>query len=295
MSDVNASASLMDAEHHYASPRTRETLSVVIICQDEERNIRRCLESIKWADEIVIVDSGSTDRTLDIASEYTDRIFHQPWLGFGPQKNFAISKATCDWVLYMEADEWATPEFKEEMMQMLASGTHCNAFLVPYRHVYRGHWVKHAGLYPRYIARLFRRGKGKFRQALRHARPEVTPPVGRFKTDIAHDYGDSIWQYIVRCNNHTWMEAVQAWESGERATVIKMLLAPMWKFVWRYVFKLGFLDGVPGLLLCAAKAFNIFLRYAMLWELERGGWREHPPGYQSVRIGERMMGKRNTV
>ncbi|MDW8364262.1 MAG: glycosyltransferase family 2 protein [Abditibacteriales bacterium] len=244
---------------------------MVIITKNEEKNIRRCLESVRWADEIVLVDSGSTDRTLDIAREYTDRIYHQDWLGFGPQKNVAVSKATCDWVLYMEADEWATPALKEEVEQMLSSRSAYNAYAVSYVSSFRGRFIQHGGFRHRVI-RLFRRGKGGFRPVLRHARPEVQGPVGRLHAELVHCVDESIWQYFVRRNNHTWMEAEQAFRKGERVTLSKLLLKPLWKFVWRYFFKLGFLDGVPGLFFCVIKAFGIYLKYALLWELYDGGW-----------------------
>ena len=251
----------------------RETISAVILTLNEGRFVEGCLESVKWADEIVVVDSGSTDGTVDICRRYTDRIFFRKFDGFGPQKNFAISKARCDWVLYIEADERATPELASEVEEVLRGGGHkFDGFKLPRLYIHRGRPLRHGGFYPHYELRLFRRGKGRFEDRLRHSAARVEGKVGKLRSPIVHLVSrDDYLDFLRRSVEYARLEAEQDLRRGERASILKLTLLPAWRFAARYFFKLGFLDGVPGLLFCFARAFQDFVEYAALWELERGG------------------------
>lgn len=253
----------------------RETVSAVVLTFNEERFVEGCLKSVEWADEIVVVDSGSTDGTLDICRRYTDRIFLRKFDGFGPQKNFAIGKARCDWVLYIEADERATPELAAEVEEVLrARGRGFDGFKVPRLYVHRGRALRHGGFYPHYELRLFRRGKGRFEDRLRHSAAKVEGKVGRLRSPIVHLISrDDYLDFLRRSLEYAKLEALQDAREGMRASLLKMVLLPAWRFVARYFFKLGFLDGVPGLLFCFARAFQDFVEHAALWELEREGRR----------------------
>lgn len=251
----------------------RETISAVVLTFNEEEFVRDCLESVKWVDEIVVVDSGSTDRTLDICREYTDRIFYREFKGFGSQKNFAIERASCDWVLYIEADERATPGLVAEIKEVLSGrGKGFVGFKVPRLYVHRGRPLRHGGFYPHLELRLFRRGKAKFEERLRHSSARAEGPVGRLRSPIIHlvSRGDYL-EFLRRSVEYARLEAEQDFKEGIRATLPKMVLLPAWRFMVRYFLKLGFLDGVPGLLFCFARAFQDFVEYAALWELERKG------------------------
>jgi glycosyltransferase involved in cell wall biosynthesis len=146
----------------------RKTLSVAIIAGNEEKKIGDCLESVKWADEIIVVDSGSTDRTVEIAKRYTDKVFIRKWEGYAPQKQFAIDQATCDWILSLDADERVSPELKDEILKILESETEFDGFYIPRRNFFLGKWIKSCGWYPNYQLRLFKKGKAKVTQRKVH-------------------------------------------------------------------------------------------------------------------------------
>lgn len=240
-------------------------LSVTIICQNSENTIRRCLESVAWADEIVVVDSGSTDRTLDICREFTSKVY-QPadWPGHGPQKNRALDLATGDWVFSLDSDEWITPEVRAELEVAMAAPGDKAAFMLPRRSSFCGRYMRHSGWWPDYVKRLFRRGMARFSDDRGHDRLIVNGAVGRLFNPIHHETITSLEQLIDKMNAYSAMTARNLHQRGRSASIFTALLHGGWAFFRTYFLRAGFLDGREGLMLAIANAENSYYRYAKL-------------------------------
>lgn len=244
-------------------------LSVTIITYNEEANIRRTLESVKWADEIVVVDSGSTDRTVEICREYTDRIFHQDWLGFARQKNFAIGKTEGDWVLSLDADEPIEPALADEIRGIISSSRSFDGYRIPRRTFFLGKQIKHGGWYPDYNLRLFRRGKGSFEDRTVHEAIRVPGSVGKTLHAIEHYAYQDLASYMTSINKYSSL-AVDVMEekgiSAFKASWMNIMFRPVLTFVLKYFIRLGFLDGKHGLVLNLFHSYYVFAKYAKAWE-----------------------------
>jgi len=250
--------------------RAGKKLSVVIICRDEADNLRDCLESAKWADEIVIVDSGSADGTLAIAREYTDRIIHHDWEGYGPQKEFALAQAGGDWILNIDADERVSPQLAVEIQKLLSRGDTPHAgFTVPRRTFYLGKWITHGGWYPDRNLRLTRRGAGHWGEATVHEAMTVNGTVGKLNGDILHYTYRNISDHLRVIDEFTTLAAEKMFTSGKRRALLNLVFNPLWKFLRMYVLRLGFLDGVAGFMVATLGSYYVFLKYAKLRELLR--------------------------
>lgn len=241
-------------------------LSVCVVAFNEERNIGRCLESVRWADEIIVVDSHSTDRTVEIARRYTDRVIAQTWLGYVAQKNFALEKATGEWVLCLDADEEVSPELAEEIRGIVRGGGAADGWSMPRRTRYLGRWIKHGGWYPDRKLRLIRKGRGRWGGADPHDKLIVDGRVERLRHPINHynyrDFADQI-QTIQKFSD----VAVAGLPSCNRfACVLKMIFHPPVKFLECYVWKAGFLDGLPGFIIAVASSFYVFVKHVKRWE-----------------------------
>lgn len=244
-------------------------VSIIVITRNEERNIRECLSTVHWADEIIVVDSGSTDHTVAAAREFSDKVFVRPWEGFGASKNFALSQARNDWVFWLDADERITPELAEEIQLSISGHSRHAGFSVPRKAFFLGTWIKHCGWYPARVIRLFRRGKGTFSNDRVHEKLIVDGPVGELKSDLLHYTDPSLEHYFTKFNRYTSLAAEDLAGTGRQTTVGRMLLNPLWTFVRMYFLRLGFLDGMPGLILCMLSAGYVFTKYAKLWERNR--------------------------
>lgn len=240
-------------------------LSVIVITRDNESTIRRCLESVAWADEIVVVDSGSADRTLEICREFTGKV-HQPadWPGHGPQKNRALDLATGDWVFSLDSDEWITPEVRAEIEAAMAAPGNRVAFMLPRRSSFCGRFMRHSGWWPDYVRRLFRRGAARFSDDRGHDRLIVNGAVGRLASPIHHETIVSLDQLIDKMNAYSAMTARNLHERGRGASILTALLHGGWAFFRTYFLRAGFLDGREGLMLAIANAENSYYRYAKL-------------------------------
>lgn len=246
-----------------------EKLSVAIITYNEEDNIGDCLESVKWADEIIIVDSFSTDRTVDIAGKYTDRIFQRTWDGYGCQKNHAIAKATNKWILTLDADERVTPELAEEIMALFQSGQPpMEGYELPYKVFFGNKWVRHGGWYPEYHIRLFRKDRARFKERLVHEGVEVTGAVGRLHHFVEHYTYRSISDFIQRMDRYSALSAEAYYKEGRRVGWVETAFRAWFTFVQMFFLKRGFLDGALGLELAVLYACYTFVKYAKLKELE---------------------------
>ena len=243
-------------------------ISACIITFNEEQNIRRCLESVKWCDEIVVLDSYSQDSTIDICREYTDKIFQHEWMGYVGQRNLVRKKASCDWVLYLDADEEISPELQEEIIREKEDGF--NNFLgyqFPRRVQYLGRWILHGEWYPDIKLRLFKKDRGRSVGSEPHDYVVVDGNVKTLKNPINHYTYVDIEDHVRTVNRFTSIAAAEKFQKGERHGWIDMVFRAKWRFVRGYIIKMGFLDGKRGFLIAAINTFGVIIKYAKLWEL----------------------------
>lgn len=248
----------------------RPPISAAVITLNEEENIRECLESISWAEEIVLVDSGSTDCTVQIAKEFTDRVIHHSWEGINRQRDFTLTQASHDWVLCVDADERVSPGLREEIQRRVeAESDVVDGYRMPRRTYYLGRWIRHSGWYPDRKLRLFRKSKTRFVGKDPHDRPEVDGIVHDLKGHIDHYTYSDISHHLRTIDSFSRTAAENLFQEGKRFHLIDLLLRPPWRWLDTYIIKRGFLDGVPGFIIAAGSAFYVFMKYARLWELER--------------------------
>jgi glycosyltransferase involved in cell wall biosynthesis len=248
-------------------------LSVIIIAKNAEATIRRCLESVAWADEIVVVESGSADRTAEICRELGAKVHPvQDWPGYGPQKNRALDLATGDWVLSLDSDEWVTSELRADIERALAASGAAAAFRVPRRSSFCGRFMRHSGWWPDYVTRLFRRGAARFSSDLTHERVIVTGAVGKLSQPILHESITDLDQMMVKMNLYSTSSAREFFHNGRRASLGTALLHGWWAFMRTYFLRAGFLDGREGFMLAVANAEGAYYRYVKLMLLaEKAG------------------------
>ncbi len=244
-------------------------ITATIITFNEEENIRGALESVKWADEIVVVDSGSCDATVEICREYTDRVFHNPWPGHIEQKNFAVSRASGDWIISIDADERVTPALAEEIKRAVENPS-ADAYSIPRRAFYLGRWINHSGWYPDRKVRLFRKDRGRWSGVNPHDKVAVQGRVGKLKGDILHYTYRNISSHVGAMNSFTDISSRELLHRG-KGRMSDMLLRPLWAFIKKYFIKQGFRDGVPGFIIAVSTGYYVFLKYAKLWELKNTG------------------------
>jgi glycosyltransferase involved in cell wall biosynthesis len=245
-------------------------LSVTIICLNEDKRIRDCLNSASFADQIIVVDSGSTDRTVEIAREFTDKIFHQEWLGNVGQKNFALDKAENDWVLSLDADEVVTPQLAREIQSVLSSeNLEQSGFLIQRRNFFLGRWIEHSSWSPDLKLRLFDRTRGRFSGEDPHDFVKVNGKVGRLEGHLFH-YTYENFEYQARALTRWGMDAARAkHRAGKKFRLSHLILRPPYAFFKGYILKQGFRDGMPGLIIAVMNSYYTWLKYARLWEIER--------------------------
>ena len=244
-------------------------VSAVLISFNEEKRIGPCLDSLRWADEIVVVDSGSTDATREIARGYTDRVFDIPWKGFGPQKQAAVELASHDVVLNVDCDERVTPELAKEIGGILSGPGMAAAYTVPRRTFLGGKEIRHCGWYPDRTTRLFDRTRARFSVDLVHERVEVSGETVPLKGHLLHYSFSGIGEMIPKIDRYSDLSARQMFGRGKRCGILDLTLRPAFAFFNTYLLRLGFLDGVEGLVISATTSWLAFAKYAKLRELER--------------------------
>jgi glycosyltransferase involved in cell wall biosynthesis len=246
------------------------SLSVAIITKNEEENLRACLQSIAFASQIIIVDSGSTDATLPIAAEFGCEIYHEAWLGFGPQKQSAIDKCREPWILVLDADERIPQETAEVIKTMITnSGIQEAGFSFPRRNYFQGRWIKHAGWWPGRIIRLFRKDSGRMTRATVHEAVEVQGLVGALEVPIEHFTETNLSRILQKIDKYSTLGAEEAFQEGKRSSICGAFLRAFFTFFQDYFVRGGFLDGMPGLTLAVTDSVNKFFKYAKLSELTR--------------------------
>lgn len=247
----------------------REKISACITCFNEEDKIRRCLKSLSWCDEIVVLDSFSTDRTIEICKEFTDRVYQHKWLGYIGQKNLVKQQARFPWVLFLDADEEMSPKLREEILERFEAG-HGNvtAYQFPRLVYYLGRWVRHGGWYPDIKLRLFRKDFGSSAGVEPHDHVEVQGVVKTLKHPIWHYTYDSIADHLQQINRFSTISAEEKFKNGQKFRFADFMFRPVWRFVKGYVVKKGFLEGFHGFLVAAICSFEVVLKYAKLRELE---------------------------
>lgn len=244
-------------------------LSVVIVTLNEEERLRACLESVAWADEIVVVDSESQDKTVQIAREMTDHVFVRPWPGFAAQKNFAIAQASGEWILSLDADETVSPALRADIERVLRGQGRAAGYAVPRRNVFWGAWVRHGGLYPDWQMRLFQRGRGTFSARAVHESLAIDGPVERLAGHLEHRSYRDVQDFLARANRYSSLAAEEWLASGRRVRTSDVLTRPLGRFLSMYVARGGFLDGWRGLLLAVLYAYYVAMRSAKALEKVR--------------------------
>lgn len=245
------------------------TLSVILITKNEAANLQDCLSSVSWADELIVVDSGSSDGTVDIARQFTPYVYSQAWLGFGVQKNLALDYATGDWILSLDADERVTPELRLEIEAAIADGRF-DGYLLPRLSQFCGKFVRHSGWYPDPVLRLFKRGAGRFSDSLVHEKVVLVGGLGRLTHPLLHYSYRSIQDVERKVEHYSTAAAQQMFQNGKSAWSTTAPLRGAWAFVRTYVFKLGFLDGLTGLRIAVMNARTTYLKYRKLGLLRAG-------------------------
>jgi glycosyltransferase involved in cell wall biosynthesis len=246
-------------------------LSVAVITLNEAANIRRTLESVAWADEIIVVDSGSTDATLAIAREFNTKIYVEKWKGYGAQMNSSIDKCTSPWVFSLDADEVLTPELSNEIRLLLAGQPKYRAYTVPRLNQIFGRWMRHGGLYPDRKLRLFQQGTARLPEDTEpHATPKTNQPVGELKSNLLHYQYPTLHLYIEHMDRYSTASVPLVLGKGRTsrslpAFVFNVVLNPTATFFYNYVFRLGFLDGREGLLVHLYHSAYVSWKYAKAW------------------------------
>jgi len=246
-------------------------ITATVITLNEEHNIAAALESLAWADEIVVVDSQSGDRTVEIARTFTDRVYSRPWPGYSAQKNYAAEQATHDWIFSLDADERVSKELAAELQQLKRGGEpEAAGYRMPRLTSYLGRWIRHSGWRPDHKLRLYHRKRARWQGDYVHETLQANGEVRMLNGDILHYTVRDAGEHHLRMNRYTTLAAQQKYSQGKRTTLASLFVSPVAVFLRSYVFKLGFLDGIPGLAIARFAAHYEFLKNLKLWEM----WKE---------------------
>ena len=242
-------------------------LSVVIVTRDEEERIRTCLESIAWADELIVIDAESADKTASIARELTDHVVVRPWPGYAAQKNFGLDLARGAWILSLDADETVSPALRQEIEAIVERDGPHDGYEMPRRNIFWGRWVRHGGLYPDWQVRLFRRGRGRFGQRAVHESVRVeSGDVGRLTGHLEHRSYRDVADFLARADRYSTLAAEDWIAQGRHVHAWDFVGRPLGRFLGMYVVGRGFLDGWRGFLLASLYAYYVLIRTAKIWE-----------------------------
>lgn len=241
-------------------------ISLVVITLNEESNIERCLQSVPFASDIVVVDTFSTDRTVEIAERMGARVYQEKWRGYGPQKAFAVTRAKFDWIISLDADEALSPQLQQEILTKFSSFREEVGYDLPRLSWHLGRWILHGGWYPDFQLRIFHRLHSRWTDAALHEKVEVLSKV-RLEHPILHWVFDDLSDQVLTNDRYSTLGAENLAKAGKKFSPLKLIFKPWSKFIECYFIKLGFLDGLPGFIIAVGAAYSIFLRHAKLWEL----------------------------
>jgi glycosyltransferase involved in cell wall biosynthesis len=262
---------------------TREKLSAIVTSFNEEVNIKECLESLGFADEVLLVDSFSTDRTLEIAGQIPGvRILQREYFGSAAQKNWAMDQAVHPWILIVDADERVTLGLAREILDLMDQGPAAAYYSIRRRNLFLDRLIRHSGWSTDKVVRLMRRGAARYPRRRVHADIRPDGPAPTLEHSLLHYTFRSLGQYLEKLHRYAEWGAADAYRRGKRPGAILLFFRPLWRFVRMYVFQAGFLDGRHGLVLCTLQAYGVFLKWAKLWEWRRfdeNGWTFELPAY----------------
>jgi glycosyltransferase involved in cell wall biosynthesis len=244
-------------------------LSVTIITLNEAEHIASAIESASWADEIIVVDSGSTDGTADIARAARARVLTREWSGYVDQKNFAAGTASNDWIFSLDADERIPPALADEIRDLMARDPPVHGYRGPRVTHHLGRWIRTTDFYPDYQTRLYDRRFARWRGRYVHESVAVDGPSGRLKNDLEHHSFTDLRDQIKRINHYSTLSAMQMYEEGRRTGPVKIVVHPPAAFLRNYILRRGFLDGTAGLTISLMNAWGVALKFMKLWELQR--------------------------
>jgi glycosyltransferase involved in cell wall biosynthesis len=260
-------------------------LSVTIITLNEAAHIGAAIDSASWADEVIVVDAGSSDGTIDIARSKGARVATRAWSGYVDQKNHAASLAQHDWILSLDADERVTPELASEIRSLLAVEPSRKGYRVPRVTFHLGRWMRTTDFYPDYQTRLYDRRAARWQGRHVHESVAVDGGAGQLRHELQHYSYRDLQDHLDRINHYSTLAARQMHEAGRRAGPLDLLVHPPAAFLRNYVLRRGFLDGTAGLTLSAVNAYSVFLKFAKLWELQKSARPQPEPGAQSPEPG----------
>jgi glycosyltransferase involved in cell wall biosynthesis len=259
-----------------SAPRVR--ISAVITTLNEERNIADCVESVLWCDEVVVVDSFSTDRTPEVARSYEKvRFLQRAYMGSASQKNWAMDQTQHEWILILDADERCTPELQTEITSLISSAPRADAYTIKRRVYFMDRVIRFSGWQHDRVVRLVRRGAGRYPNKRVHADMRTKGPAPVLTNPMLHFMIESFQQYLPRIITYGYWGAAQGWKTGRKSRVTEVFLRPVWRFLRMYVFQFGFLDGKAGLVFCMLQAFGTYLKWAVLWEWRANAARGRMP------------------
>lgn len=242
-------------------------ISAVIVCYNEEQNIERCLKSLNWSDEIVIVDSLSTDGTVELCKKYTTRIYQREWPGYVQQKGYAVSLAKNEWVFSLDSDEVVTEELRDELLTRLSEDKNeFDGYYVRRHTFYLNRWIDHGGWYPDYKLRLFKKSEVFYGGENPHDKYFVNGKTAKLKGEIEHYTYRDISDQLSTIDRFSEIASEGLYRKNSRFALVKMLFKPPVSFLETYIYKLGFLDGLAGFIISVLTSYYIFIKYAKLWE-----------------------------
>jgi len=242
-------------------------LSIIIITKNEQDNIKDCLESVKWADEIIVVDSGSTDKTEGICRKYTNNFYVKDWPGFGIQKQRALDLASHEWVLSIDADERVTPDLRDDIIEKINQNSSIYGYLIPRLSSYFGKDIHHAGWYPDYTLRLVKRQKSYFTKDIVHEKMIVNGSTQKLANHFLHYPFKNVGHHFQKLNDYSTLSANKMYKEGRRVSWISIVLKTLLAFIRSYILKLGILDGWPGFTVSASTSLSVYMKYVKLKEL----------------------------
>ena len=258
----------------------REQISACVIAGNEELRLGRCLESVRWADEIVVIDSFSSDRTVTIARQYTDRVFQHEWRGYIGQKNLIRRLSRKPWILFIDADEVISEELRREILREFEAGAsqHVCGYEFPRMVRYIGKWIRHGEWYPDVKLRLFRVEKGRCAGTEPHDKVQVDGPIKRLAGQMYHFTYEGIHDHVAQINDFSSITARGQADRNRPLRLSDLILRPPCRFLKAYFLKRGFMDGIHGFLIALIASYGVFIKYAKQWEAERAGEPAHRDG-----------------